>query len=111
MFKYKCGLKTLSESLLSVKTPRFEEIADVCVGQTEGFDGDKRIGLSYVLALTFEYGSDGNYLDEPCYKINQALLNGSLLSLACVKDLLWGVFVVFERFLISSFSDYTEDWR
>ena len=91
IFKKGMKIKPLADALETAKVPRYNEVAAMCSDKVQGFEEEKRLGLSYVFAYTLESGTDEMYTDSPYWIINHALLNRETLSADSVQELIWGL--------------------
>jgi len=91
VFREGMELVPLVHALETAKVPRSDEIASLCVERAARSGEDRRVAMSYVYAFGLDFGSRETQRENPSWIINQALLNGSVLSLFSVRDLIWGL--------------------
>ena len=84
-------IEPLFDALKNAKVPHHARVAASCLEKVEKFDFVKRLRISYVLAYIFDFGEDGEYTDNPCWKINDALCGGLTLPLFYTRKLIWGL--------------------
>ena len=80
----------LADSLKHAGVPDFGVVAQICTENTAPFPEKRRLLLSYVFAYTFDFNNPDSYKKNPCFIMNEALLNGSLTSIMNIREFLFG---------------------